>query len=264
MNEVVIYQFTTTWESCDHTTYLAVRGGKCVGTCMVDYCCEGKRDALLWNLQVAAAFRKGGIARMLVQRACTAATARGCKEIALEWGAMDSAGWIFDWYRRIGFKYDYITHNGVRMKKSLTDKKSGNMETKRLIVENFFLLPGGHGWGNGYVAVPPGHPLWGKTYNDDGFPDIDVHGGVTFTEPCVYGARLAASGREVVPLLEGQRCWQVQNGELLDGDIPDNWWLIGFDTCHADDNADAWTKDRVIEETTELRDQIEALTQQKS
>ena len=36
----------------------------------------------------------------------------------------------------------------------------------------------------GYVRVPPGHPLHGA---DDGVPDVDVHGGLTFAaiEPCV-------------------------------------------------------------------------------
>jgi hypothetical protein len=35
----------------------------------------------------------------------------------------------------------------------------------------------------GYVRVPPGHPAYGKDYND---LDVDVHGGLTFAalEPC--------------------------------------------------------------------------------
>jgi hypothetical protein len=35
----------------------------------------------------------------------------------------------------------------------------------------------------GYVRVPPGHPLFGKDYND---VDVEVHGGLTFAEiePC--------------------------------------------------------------------------------
>jgi hypothetical protein len=32
----------------------------------------------------------------------------------------------------------------------------------------------------GYVAVPEGHPLFGKGYDDAG--DIDVHGGLTFAD----------------------------------------------------------------------------------
>lgn len=35
----------------------------------------------------------------------------------------------------------------------------------------------------GYVRVPPGHPMHGKSYDD---PDVAVHGGLTFAElePC--------------------------------------------------------------------------------
>jgi len=119
MNEAAIYQFTTKWDSSDHITYMAVRGVECVGTCMVDYCGDMKTDALLWNLQVANECRQHGIARMLVAKACEDAAARGCEEIALEWGAMDSDGWIFDWYKRLGFKFDCHTHRSVRMKKKL-------------------------------------------------------------------------------------------------------------------------------------------------
>ncbi len=37
----------------------------------------------------------------------------------------------------------------------------------------------------GYVRVPPGHPLHGKSYDD---PNVDVHGGLTFAavEPCAH------------------------------------------------------------------------------
>jgi hypothetical protein len=37
----------------------------------------------------------------------------------------------------------------------------------------------------GYVRVPPGHPLYGKSYDDDDF-SVNAHGGVNFSEkePC--------------------------------------------------------------------------------
>jgi len=134
--------------------------------------------------------------------------------------------------------------------------------TKRLIVENCFSFTSAHGWGNGYVAVPPGHPLWGKAYNDDDYPDMDVHGGVTLTEPVLLGECMAASKCKVHPEYVGKRQPLFDFAECLDGDIPDNWWLIGFDTCHADDSADVWPKDRVVEETTKLQEEIETLEQQ--
>ncbi len=59
---------------------------------------------------------------------------------------------------------------------------------------------------NGYVAVPKGHPCYGKHYDhipyDDLFP-VEVHGGLTFSR-------------------EG------------DGDIlPKGYWWLGFDCAHA-------------------------------
>lgn len=134
------------------------------------------------------------------------------------------------------------------------------MKTKRLI----FLSSRAHGWGNGYVAVPPEHPLWGKTYFDDDFPDLCVHGGVTFTEPCVYGEETAASKIKILSRYVGRRCLQLQQGEHLDGDIPDDWWLIGFDTDHWGDNEENWPKERVIEETTNLQLKIEQMFNKKS
>lgn len=131
------------------------------------------------------------------------------------------------------------------------------MKAKRLIIKLTFLPSFKHGWGNGYVAVPPEHPLWGKTYFDDDFPDLCVHGGVTFTEPCVYGEETAASKIKILSRYVGQRYLQLQRGECLDGDIPDDWWLIGFDTTHLGDNEENWPKERVIEETTKLQKQIE-------
>ena len=56
----------------------------------------------------------------------------------------------------------------------------------------------------GYVGVPKGHPLYKKNYKDNKFPDLNVHGGVTFT-----GFLSPVSGKE--------------------------FWFIGFDCAHAFD-----------------------------
>jgi len=58
----------------------------------------------------------------------------------------------------------------------------------------------------GYVAVPPGHPLHGTHY--DG-PDVDVHGGLTYSGRC-----------------SGHICHVAQPGE------PDDVWWFGFDCGH--------------------------------
>lgn len=59
----------------------------------------------------------------------------------------------------------------------------------------------------GYVAVPPGHALHGRGYDD---PDVDVHGGLTYADAC-----------------HGPICHVPKPGE------PDDVWWFGFDCAHA-------------------------------
>lgn len=69
-----------------------------------------------------------------------------------------------------------------------------------------------HEWfGNlcGYVAVPEGHPLFGKQFRE--LRDIYAHGGVTYSEPC-----------------HGRICHARAPGE------PDVFWF-GFDCAHSRD-----------------------------
>ena len=61
------------------------------------------------------------------------------------------------------------------------------------------------GWGNGYVAVPPGHPAYKMDYDTLMFP-LKVHGGLTYAD---FGDGI---------------------------NVPKNWWVFGFDTSHFDDN----------------------------
>lgn len=63
----------------------------------------------------------------------------------------------------------------------------------------------------GYVGVPPGHPMHRKPYDPD-LCAVDVHGGLTYAEPC-----------------QGEICHTPQPGES-----DDVWWL-GFDCSHAGD-----------------------------
>lgn len=63
----------------------------------------------------------------------------------------------------------------------------------------------------GYVGLPPGHPLHGKTYHDVE-SDIDVHGGLTYSGPC-----------------QGAICHVPEPGE------PDDVTWFGFDCCHHGD-----------------------------
>jgi hypothetical protein len=59
----------------------------------------------------------------------------------------------------------------------------------------------------GYVAVPPGHPWHGKSYDDI---EADVHGGLTYAAAC-----------------RGDICHVPAPGE------PDDVWWLGFDHAHA-------------------------------
>lgn len=74
---------------------------------------------------------------------------------------------------------------------------------------------GGH-W-CGYVGVPPGHPLHGKDYSDESFPDLEVHCGITYASKC-----------------QGEVCHVPKPGES-----DDVWWL-GFDCAHSMDLSPRW------------------------
>jgi len=84
-----------------------------------------------------------------------------------------------------------------------------------------------NGWGNGYVAVPPSHPLWGVHY--DNVDDIDVHGGLTYSEM-----------NDIPGLFVGRP------------EIPRNYWVFGFDTKHWYDTEEKWPKEAVEAETKRL------------
>lgn len=78
-----------------------------------------------------------------------------------------------------------------------------------------------HGAWCGYVGVTKGHPFYGISYSEiyDRFPEveIDVHGGLTFSDKCHEGL-----GDDAI-------CHVPFPGR--DGDV---WWL-GFDCAHAFD-----------------------------
>lgn len=67
----------------------------------------------------------------------------------------------------------------------------------------------------GYVGLPPEHPWHGKTYDD---LDIDVHGGLTYSEACDENATE-----------EHGICHVPDPGR------PDDVWWLGFDCGHAHD-----------------------------
>lgn len=112
-----------------------------------------------------------------------------------------------------------------------------------------FLLPNGgfkdccmileHGQYNGYVAIPPEHPLYRASYNSAEIEQLRVYGGVTF-----------AGGIE--QLYGAMKCLDMRT-------IPSNWWVFGFDTCHYGDNPVSWDFEAVAQETRRLQQQLEEL-----
>lgn len=102
------------------------------------------------------------------------------------------------------------------------------------------LLAFEYGWGNGYVAIPPNHPGWGKDWETTS-PYLDVHGGVTlcgkFHEP-----------------------WRKIEGEVIPEEITKDWWIVGFDTGHWGDNEHDQNEAFVRNETEHLLRQIEELS----
>lgn len=102
-----------------------------------------------------------------------------------------------------------------------------NNQMKEVGIDSF--IDGGNF--NGYVVVLPEHPFYGKDYDeiDDLLDkkDFYVHGGLTF----------ANDDKDFCPELSKH--------------FPD-YWILGFDTRHADDTAAYWTEERTWEETDKL------------
>lgn len=100
-------------------------------------------------------------------------------------------------------------------------------------------LPFERGWGNGYVLIPEGHPLYGnRDYYADCFNSLDVHGGITYSEKDVPSKK----------------------AEFIT-DKPDpgcEYWVLGFDTAHYRDNT-SMDKEWVARETLRFKEQLEAM-----
>nr|DAR42189.1 MAG TPA: hypothetical protein [Caudoviricetes sp.] len=87
------------------------------------------------------------------------------------------------------------------------------------------------GYFNGYVVVLPEHPFYGKDYDEVSYllskKGFYVHGGLTF----------ANDDKDFCPELSKHFS---------------DYWILGFDTRHANDTADYWTEERTWEETEKL------------
>ena len=103
----------------------------------------------------------------------------------------------------------------------------------------------GAGYANGYVAVPPEHPLYGYGY-DTANETIDIHGGLTFSAPM---SDLKKHG-------DWKTYTECIGFDTLD-EIPDDYYVFGFDTMHFGD--DELGRDWCINETNDLLSQFEKI-----
>ncbi len=113
-----------------------------------------------------------------------------------------------------------------------------------------------HGTHNGYVAVPPTNKYYGKCHDE---VDIEVHGGLTFSEPATNDEYSFSSKRKINSQYIGCRNSVLEDCEFIteDTEIGDDWWIFGFDTFHCNDNPTDCDKEYVINETLHLQEQLE-------
>lgn len=97
------------------------------------------------------------------------------------------------------------------------------------------------GYANGYVAVPPEHSMYGKHYDE---VDVSIHGGLTFSEK--------------KPDINNPKWWENVEKLGFTEDIPEDYWIFGFDTCHYQDGPHL-DRDWCIAETNGLKQQLEAM-----
>ncbi|MDW0189352.1 MAG: hypothetical protein QOA70_06845 [Nitrososphaeraceae archaeon] len=96
-------------------------------------------------------------------------------------------------------------------------------------------LSGRGGWGNGYVAIPQGHPCFGMDYDTihENY-SIDVNGGLTFSAEDIQGQPESTKGM----------------------------WIVGFDTLHYGDTPSRWpNKESVMAEANSLLQQLNEINQ---
>lgn len=104
---------------------------------------------------------------------------------------------------------------------------------KSFTVKNTWSTDLNHGWGNGYVAIPPTSSWHGVNYNQ--IP-ISAHGGLTWSS---FASAIRNRGVEVPS-------W-----------VDDNDWVVGFDTVRA--SSRCMDKHDVRNETHRLLGAIEQL-----
>lgn len=137
------------------------------------------------------------------------------------------------------------------------------MKLIHFIRENTWSRSIPHGWGNGYVAVPPEHPFHGKNYTDlidisrwrKEQKDLIRFNGSWIGLLCAAGRSKNKIDIGMLVNVHGGITWAAPAGSLNNEpkNIPKNWWVFGFDTGHVDDDKYFWPKDEVLKETLRLK-----------
>lgn len=114
----------------------------------------------------------------------------------------------------------------------------------------------------GYVAIPAGHPWYGKSYQDEIKPTTDMLGP---REASDHGPIdllcLAFSGKNPEELLSISLAMRVHGGltyaaDHVPYDKPDGLWWFGFDCAHAGDLIPAFAEQRLSHHARDIyRDQ---------
>lgn len=76
-----------------------------------------------------------------------------------------------------------------------------------------------------------------------------------------YESESFMSKRQINPKYIGTRSALFDGAKYITDkkDVPDDWWILGFDTCHYCDNLANWTREDVIAETMRLKKQLDDL-----
>lgn len=142
-------------------------------------------------------------------------------------------------HRRITMSYNKYETIIELMPKELGEKilNEGNFHqwsNKKTKYKCYVIRPFVFGQWNGYVELPKDHPYYGKYY-DDMDNNIDVHGGITYSDYNGWVGFDCAHGWDLKPDLEYGY-----------------YYYPSRDTT----NEHYWTKEEVIEETNSLAEQL--------
>lgn len=131
------------------------------------------------------------------------------------------------------------------------------IDNKRLKIYS----PKSCGQANGYVAVPPTNKYHGLSYFSPEVEALSVHGGVTYSEFVTLKETSGNGFSKVLPEFVGKRNTILAASKIKflteKTEVPDDWYILGFDTTHFGDNSCNWNECAVSAETLELAKQLE-------